>query len=523
MPGAAKEVRLYRGLLLFVGAIYLLWWLAVDAILPHAFNPFLGRALLVLLFWGIVAASFFSERIRDHLRLLWACSLWLLTAHYYYLFYENGGDINWVVGSFVTVSAISLGLLSGASLLAYSVFAGLLSLGLVVLIPDLRQSVFLPGLLTVLLQANIGLQSRLKVIRNLAVSNEHFQLLFNSAFEGILIHEEARIVQVNEALVGMLGFAAADLLGRSVLDLVHPDERAAVAEKMQHEVMAPLQTRAVRSDGTVIDIEVRGKPFTHGTRASRLLTLQDVSERKQQATALRRSNEALERSNIDLQRFASVASHDLQTPLRSIASFLDLLQSTYEQKLDAQGRDWLLRASRSAKQLQILIQDLLDYARVEARARLFAIVSMREVLERATSLLDAAIHEANAEITSGDLPDVTGDASQLDQLLMNLVGNAIKYRGNASPRVHVTAEDKGEEWLFAVRDNGIGIAEQHHQRIFEIFKRLHDTKEYPGTGIGLAVCRRVVGHHGGRIWVASESGKGSVFYFTIAKGTVSPS
>ncbi len=521
MTEVEREARLYRGLLLVVGAIYLVWWLAVEAILPHAFNPFLSRALVVLFIFGIAGASFVSTLIRRHLRLLWVAGLWLITAHYYYLFYENAGDVNWVVGAFITVTAICFGLLSRVSLISYSVFAGALSIGLVILVPSLRQSVFLPGLATVLLQANIGLQSRLGVLRSLAISNAHFQLLFNSTFEGILVHEQGRIVQVNDALLRMLGFSRADLIDRDVLEIAHPDDHVVLIEKLKLEVMAPFEIRGVRKDGSAVHVEVQGKPFARASRRSQLVTLQDISEPKRQAAALRQSNEALERSNIDLQRFASVASHDLQTPLRSIGSFVDLMQSTYDKQLDAQGRDWLLRTSESVKQLQTLIRDLLAYSRVDARPRPFQKVSMGEIVGRAVSLLDAAVQESSAQISVGELPEVLGDASQLGQLMLNLVGNALKYRGNAAPRIHVAAESKGNEWIFSVRDNGIGIAPRHHERVFEIFKRLHDAKEYPGTGIGLAICRRVVGGHGGRIWVESESGEGSVFYFTMAKNMVS--
>jgi PAS domain S-box-containing protein len=517
----ARELRLYRRLAAFVGGVYLLWWVAVEALLPQAFNPLLGRLIVVVAIWGIVAASYASEWVRRHIRLLWTVGLWLLTAHYFYLFYENAGDINWVVGSFITVTGVSLAMMSRTSMSLYSVFAGALSLGLVILLPPLRPSVFLPGLLTVLLQANIGLSSRLAVIRDLAASNAHFQLLFNSTFEGVLIHEDGRIVQVNDALVRILGLSSEKLIGRRVLDLVHPDDRASAMQSFSSETVAPHQMRAVRSDGSAVDVETRSKPFPQGTRPSQLVTVEDISERKRQAAALRQANDALERSNRDLKQFAFIASHDLQTPLRSIASFVELLQSTYNAKLDAQGKDWLGRTSQSVKHLQMLIQDLLEYARVDAQPRVFERVAFREVLERTTMLLDAAILESKATITFGELPEVTGDRSQLVQLLLNLVDNAIKYRGSAAPQIHIAAQDKADEWLFEVRDNGIGIAPKHQQQVFEIFKRLHDQKEYPGTGIGLAMCRRVVGRHGGKIWVESQAGEGSVFYFTIAKEMVS--
>jgi PAS domain S-box-containing protein len=509
---------LYRRLCVFVGAVYLIWWLAVEALLPHAYNPLLGRLVVVVAIWAIVAASYASTWVRRHVLLLWSCGLWLLTAHYFYLFYENAGDINWVVGSFITVTAVSLGLMSRTSLIAYSAFAAALSIGLVIEIPALRHSVFVPGLMTVLLQANIGLNSRLGVLRDLAASNEHFQLLFHSTFEGVLIHEGGRIVQVNDALVRVLGFTRDEMVGRDAIGFVHTEDRATASDGLMAGASSPVELRCIRKDGSEVDVEVRGKPFAHGKRPQRLVTVEDVSERKQRAAELRRTNAALVRSNLDLQRFAYIASHDLQTPLRSIASFVDLLRSTYGDTLDAQAKDWLSRTTQSVDHLQTLIHDLLEYSRVNAQPRAFETVAMREALDRASSLLDAAVRDAGATITTDELPEVTGDRSQLVQLLLNLLGNAIKYRGAESPRVHVAAQTRGDDWLFEVRDNGIGIAPKHHEQVFEVFKRLHDQKQYPGTGIGLAICRRVVDRHGGKIWVESKLGEGSAFFFTIAKG-----
>lgn len=514
VDNAARELRLYRRLLVFVGAVYLVWWAAVEAMLAHAYNPLLGRLLVVLVIWGIAGATYASAWVRARVQVLWAAGLWLMTAHYFYLFYENAGDINWVVGSFITVSAITLGMFSRASLISYSVFTAVLSVAVVIALPELRHSVFFPGLVTVLLQANVGLQTKLGVIRDLAASTAHFQLLFDSTFEGVVIHEEGRIVQVNEALARTLGYTAEELIGRDVRELVHPDDRARMLDTLLSG-SEPTEARGVRKDGTERDLEIRGKRLPRSER--RLLTVADITERNRQAEALRRSNEALERSNIDLQRFAYIASHDLQTPLRSIGSFVELLHATYGDKLDDQGKDWLRRTIKSVAHLRALIDDLLAYSRVDAEPRAFERVSLREVTDRAIALLEAAVAESNATITIGELPEVAGDRSQLVQLVMNLVGNALKYRGAATPVIHVQAESKGDEWVVSVRDNGIGIAPKHHQQVFEIFKRLHDQKEYPGTGIGLAVCRRVAVRHGGRIWVESAAGEGSVFNFTIPK------
>jgi PAS domain S-box-containing protein len=512
---AEGELGLYRRLCLFVGAIYLVWWAAVEALLPHAYNPLPGRLGIVVAIWAIAAASYANAWVRRHVRVLWMCGLWLLTAHYFYLFYENAGDINWVIGSFITVTAVSLAFMSRASLIAFSLFAAALAIGLVIAIPTMRSSVFVPGLLTVLLQANIGLNSRLGVLRDLAASNAHFELLFDSTFEGVLIHEAGRVTQVNDALVRILGFTRDDLVGRDVLALVHPDDRTAALDGLMSGGASLVELRCIRNDGSAVDVEVRGKPFADGKR---LVTIEDVSERKQRAAELRRTNEALARSNVDLQRFAYIASHDLQTPLRSIASFVDLLRSTYGDALDAQGKDWLARTSHSVDHLQTLIRDLLEYSRVDTVPRAFEKVAMRDALDRATSLLDAAVRDSNATITADELPEVLGDRAQLVQLLMNLVDNAIKYHGADPPLVHIAAKARGDDWLFEVRDNGIGIAPKHHDQVFEVFKRLHSQKEYQGTGIGLAICRRVVDRHSGKIWVESKAGEGSAFYFTISKG-----
>jgi light-regulated signal transduction histidine kinase (bacteriophytochrome) len=169
--------------------------------------------------------------------------------------------------------------------------------------------------------------------------------------------------------------------------------------------------------------------------------------------------------------------------------------------------------------MQTLIRDLLSYSRVDARARPFIQIPFLDIVKDALTLLESSIHDSGGQVTWGQLPDIMGDRSQLVQLIQNLIGNGLTYHGDKPPHVHVSAERVGNEWIFSVRDSGIGIDAKYHERIFEIFKRLHDQKEYPGTGIGLAVCRRVVERHGGRIWVESESGCGSVFYFTIPEGT----
>ena len=237
-------------------------------------------------------------------------------------------------------------------------------------------------------------------------------------------------------------------------------------------------------------------------------------ELMQSEEELQRTNQALVQSNLELQRFAYVASHDLQTPLRSIAGFVQLIQSEYAGRLDDRADDWMRRTVYATKVLQTSIRDLLAYSQVGSEERPFEQVPFREILDDVLLLLDAAIQDSKAQVTYAELPTLLCDRSQLVQLMQNLIGNALKYCIEA-PRIHLSAENNGAEWVISARDNGIGIEPRHFERIFEIFKRLHNEQKYAGSGIGLAVCRRVVHRHGGRIWVESEPGQGSIFYFTI--------
>ncbi len=244
-------------------------------------------------------------------------------------------------------------------------------------------------------------------------------------------------------------------------------------------------------------------------------------ELKQNEERLHSVNSALEMSNIELQRFAHVASHDLQTPLRSIAGFAQLLQSEYAGRLDARADEWMRRTVHATKVLQTSIQDLLAYSRLHAQEHALEEVSFRDIFDDAILLLDAAIKDSGAQVTCSELPTLLCDHAQLVQLMQNLIGNALKYC-TESPRIHVSARADGDSWLFSVRDNGIGIDSKHYERIFEIFKRLHNAQQYPGSGIGLAICRRIIDRHGGKIWVESQPGLGSIFYFTISERKVDP-
>jgi light-regulated signal transduction histidine kinase (bacteriophytochrome) len=230
-----------------------------------------------------------------------------------------------------------------------------------------------------------------------------------------------------------------------------------------------------------------------------------------------RQREELARSNAELERFAYVASHDLQEPLRMVTSYLQLLEQLYADKLDAEANEFIHYAVDGAARMRSLIQDLLSYSRVNTKEQIFESVDCSVLLGRAIANLQIAIEESGAMITGNPLPEVRGDASQLTQLFQNLVSNAIKFRDPTRPlQIQINASRQEREWLFEVRDNGIGIEPQYRDRIFLLFQRLHHRADYPGTGIGLAVCKKIVERHGGRLWVESQPDQGSRFYFTIA-------
>lgn len=237
----------------------------------------------------------------------------------------------------------------------------------------------------------------------------------------------------------------------------------------------------------------------------------------------RRAEGELARSNAELEQFAYVASHDLQEPLRMVASFTQLLARRYRGKLDADADEFIGFAVDGATRMQRLLNDLLAYSRVGTRSKPFAAIDCNSVLSDALANLKPAIEESGAVITHEPLPIVRGDEVQLIQLFQNLIANAVKFHGQEPLQVHISAKLQDGDGVFAVRDNGIGIAPEHQRRIFLIFQRLHHRSEYPGTGIGLALCQRIVERHGGRIWVESEVGKGSTFYFTIKGGENAPS
>jgi PAS domain S-box-containing protein len=306
--------------------------------------------------------------------------------------------------------------------------------------------------------------------------------------------------------------------------LIHPDDRAAmqawIGACLAGEEPPDLEFRVGLRDGSVRYILGRGHLVRNAeNQPIRMVGIaQDITERKRAEERLKTALADLGRSNKDLEQFAYVASHDLQEPLRMVSSYTQLLARRYQGQLDAAANKFIGYAVDGANRMQRLIEDLLAYSRVGARAKGFGSTDCTAVLEQALANLKAAIENSGAVVTHGPLPAVVHDNLLLAQLFQNLIGNAIKFHVEMPPRIHVSAGQKGDAWVFAVRDNGIGIDPQYADRIFTIFQRLHTNEEYAGTGIGLAICKKIVERRGGRIWVESQPGSGSTFYFTVPMG-----
>ncbi|HRC56137.1 MAG TPA: PAS domain S-box protein, partial [Kofleriaceae bacterium] len=307
---------------------------------------------------------------------------------------------------------------------------------------------------------------------------------------------------------------------------IHPDDRPRMASDLEAVVGGghtkwSCEYRFRHADGSYRGVLLRAALIRNpdGSLQRLIGTMLDLSDRIAMERALRERTAELERSNNELERFAQIASHDLQEPLRTISSFVQLLDRRYGDRLDEDGRRFIRYAVDGAQRQRSLIEALLAYSRI---GRLDAppgeVVDLDQVLHRARADLGAALTDNDATLSADPLPSVAGNESQLAQLLQNLIGNALKYRREEAPRIHVSAQPEGNDtWRLSVTDNGIGIEARYFERIFAVFQRLHTREAYEGTGIGLAICKRIAERHGGRIWLESEVGQGSTFHVTLRK------
>lgn len=349
-----------------------------------------------------------------------------------------------------------------------------------------------------------------------------FSTVFETNLEAVVIADaEGTILHGNKSVLPILGYTSLEVVG---VDLHHlPADKdqpqaaalwATVKEGGQWQGEIALK----RKNGTEFPawMNVTAVKDKHGAVSHIIAEFSDVTTYKQTQEALMHRTDELARSNRELEQFAYVASHDLQEPLRMVASYTQLLARRYKDQLDEDANEFIHYAVDGAMRMQALINDLLMISRVGTRGKALQPYDAAMALEHALINLRLAVGESGATITHDEMPRVMADGSQLTQLLQNLIANALKFHGGQAPAIHIGAQPQGREWVISVKDNGIGIAPEFFDRIFVIFQRLHGKQEYPGTGIGLAVCKKIVERHGGRIWVESKPGQGATFLFSLS-------
>lgn len=360
--------------------------------------------------------------------------------------------------------------------------------------------------------------ARMRAVSALRESEETVQSLLNASIEPVLlIDNNGIILTMNETGAQLFDVG----LGNSFFEALSLDEVNSEEISWQAILSSKVPLRFEKElDGVILDFNIYPIFDAHEKVDRLAIFAQNITTRRSAEEKLQTTMADLERSNLELEQFAYVASHDLQTPLRVISGYLQLLESNYESKLDESGKEFIAFACDAALRMQGMIEDLLTFSRVGTTGRSFEPTDCNAVLDYVLILLGNRIEASGAEISRSALPIIMADESQLEQLWQNLIGNALKFRkADVAPHIQVGASRRDEDWLFSVKDNGIGIGSQYYKRIFALFERLHGQTEYEGTGLGLSICKKIVERHGGRIWVDSTLGEGTTFYFTMPQSS----
>ena len=353
-----------------------------------------------------------------------------------------------------------------------------------------------------------------------------YEALFDAAPDAVIIADiHGKIKMASSKVEQLFGYRKEELIGQDISFLV-PDQFMKTLTGRLSESRIALDVAemgtiqdlvARRKDGTEFPAEVSLRPMLIDGQHLITAAVRDVSQKKKMISELMNSLQALEGKNKELEQFAYIASHDLQEPLHTINSFVQLLEEEYGESLDKEAVKYLHFIAKAARRMSALISDLLDYSRLGQKAEMSEVDS-EEVLQNTLQNIDSLIQSSGAVIEAGPLPHLWANETMLTLLFQNLISNAIKFRKkDVTPKIRIGAEEQKHFWQFSFEDNGIGIEEEQAEKIFIIFQRLHSRAEYEGTGIGLAQCRKIVELHGGRIWVKSKPGRGSTFYFTIRK------
>ena len=359
-----------------------------------------------------------------------------------------------------------------------------------------------------------------KAEKAMKLANEYNRSLIEASVDPLVtIGPDGKITDVNNSTESVTGYSRRELIGTDFSDYFTDPEKAreGYQEVFRRGSVLNYALEIQNMNGHITPVLYNASIYRDesGKVIGVFAAARDITERKKAEEMLKQKLEELARSNAELEQFAYVASHDLQEPLRMVVSYLQLLQRKYQGKLDSKADKYIYFAVDGASRMQVLINDLLEFSRVTTKANEFEPTNCKSIMDQVLSDLEIFIRENRASISYGPLPVVMADPVQFAQVFQNLISNAIKFRSEEAPQIKISAEKRADHWLFSVKDNGIGIDPKYSDRIFEVFKRLHKREEYPGTGIGLSICKKIIERHEGQIWVESEAGKGSTFCFTL--------
>ncbi|MCU7523752.1 MAG: PAS domain S-box protein [Ignavibacteria bacterium] len=381
------------------------------------------------------------------------------------------------------------------------------------------------GEVVLIIYVILDITEQKQVEESLRVALQHLKFhVENSPLAVVEFNNEYKVTSWSGKAEEIFGWKAEEVIGKKIGEFkwVHEEDAKRVSD-LSAAMFASKKTsnlhtnRNYRKDGSVITCEWYNSALVDadGNLVSVLSLVLDITQREKMMRQLEETLRNLRRSNEELEQFAYVASHDLQEPLRMVSNCTQMLSKRYKDKLDASADQLIEFIVEGSIRMKSLIQDLLSFSRITTKGENFAPTDLNLLMQNVIADLKVAVEENNAKITYGKLPVINADTTQIRQVFQNLISNAIKFRGADDPEISIGAEKKAGQWLFSVKDNGIGIAPEFFDKIFVIFQRLHEREAYPGTGIGLAICKRIVEHHGGNIWVESEEGKGAAFYFTL--------
>lgn len=374
-----------------------------------------------------------------------------------------------------------------------------------------------------------GVETLVRDITEYKKEKENNQMLNNlvDCFEDalLIVSITGIIAGFNKVAEQLYGYSAEEVIGKDISILAPKHLKKETYELInyikQGKKIRHYETLSLRKDNKLINLSINLSPIfdTSKKLISISIVARDINECKKPKEKYKSIVTDLKRSNKELEQFAYVSSHDLQEPLRMVTLYSQLLERRYKDKLDDDANDFIEYIVEGAQRMKLLIDDLLIYSRVTSQAKEFEDIDLETLLKTVVSNLYITIEENNANLTHDPLPSISADPSQISQVFQNLITNAIKFQGQNTPKIHISVQKQEyyKEWIFSVKDNGIGIEPRHQKQIFEVFKRLHTRQEYPGTGIGLSIVKKIIKHHGGQIWVDSEPGQGTTFYFTIPR------